>query len=510
MKRAALIIICLFAGIALVAIQPNTLPSSMKNLLQDNTLDANGLYEQLTTLNDYPAWEKPGELVSLSHPVNDTTNAPFHVFVPESYNPATPTPVLLYLHGGIGVTYFYEDYPQNLMDFKYLFNDYAKDYIVVCPQSKEDCEWWDESGYEMVHGILFYLKTQLNIDDDRVFVSGTSDGGSGSYHLAFTRPSEFSAFIPLIGMMSVGSFSNNQGAYVVNLSNRPIFASNTDQDGLYPTQEMRKYIKLALDAGANIIYKEFNGFKHDDSYIESHLDFTFDFMKRHPRDPFSPHITWETDKAMFGDCDWLSIARIDTTMDAQPWQITYQDSIQNTRLTIGFHIDPEFNDSGVRVLKLSGGETIASSIGLAPGDVIIEFDGEPVKTIPDIATMKNKTTFGNPIALKVIRDGEEVLLEGTIPDAGFFNAFYYPRKSARVDADFYGNIFDIRTSRISALKIRIHPEMVNMQDPVKVIVNGVEVFNDLVTYDRDYIRNQFRKNFDRKALWVNELYIPVR
>ncbi len=510
MKKTISLLAIIFCIVTLVAIEKNSLPESMRLILDDGTFDAEALYTGLTDFNDFPAWDSIGSLASFTYPVHDTTDAPFHVIVPESYDPSRPTPVYMFLHGGVGVPYFYDDFTKGLATYRYMVNEYSKDYILVYPQSKSDCMWWDEPGYEIVHGILRYLKTQLNIDDDRVYVTGGSDGGSGSYHFALTRPSEFGAFVPIIGMMSVGSFMTNQGAYVVNLANRPIFAANTDKDKLYPAKEMRKYVSLALDAGADIIYKEFNGFGHDEVCIEGDLEFTYDFLKRHPRDPFAPHITWEAEKSIYGDCDWLSIARIDTTMDAEPWHVTYQDSIMNTRLTIGFYSDMEHKARGVRISALADGKTVAKAIGLAPGDIILEFDGEEVNTQEDIDHAKSLTDHGKPIALKVDRNGEELLLEGRIPEAGYFNAFYYPCKSARVDANFYGNTFNIRTSRVRVLKIRIHPDMVVMQDPVRVIVNGEEVFNEVVSFDRDFIRNQFRNYIDRKALWVNELYIPVR
>ncbi len=510
MKKTVFFAVIVLCAMLLSAIDKDGLPESMQTILNDSSLDAQALFSRLTTFNNFPAWDSVGTIASFTYPVNDTTNAPFHVLVPENYDPMKPTPVILYLHGGVGVPSFYDDFKKGLADYKYMVNPYSKDYIVVYPQSKSDCQWWDESGYEMLHGILHYLKARLNIDDNRVFVTGASDGGSGSYHYALTRPSEFSAFVPLIGMMSVGSFMTNQGVYVVNLSNRPIYASNTDGDKLYPAIEMKKYIELAQKAGANIVFKEFDGFGHDESYVEEDLEFTFDFLTSHPRNPFPNKITWEAENTLYGNCDWLSITRIDTTMKAEPWHVTYQDSIMNTRFTIGFHIDTNHASSGVRVLSLADGETVAKSIGLAAGDIILEFDGEPVNTVEDIDHMKSLTRHGNPIALKVDRNGQQILLDGAIPEAGYFNAFYYPRKSARADAEFYGNTFDIRTSRVKALKIRIHPDMVQMKDPVQVIVNGEEVFNQIVDFDRDYIRNRYTSDIDRKALWVNELYIPVR
>ncbi len=509
MKRFICILIGLMIVASMIAIEKYKVPGSVESLLADTSIGAMELYNRLITFNQFPDWAIRDDIVSLTYPVSDTTNAPFHVRVPASYSPSRPAPVIIYLHGGVGVPYFYEDFEKELNDFGYMVNPYSKEYIIVYPQSKNDCEWWDPAGQDLIMGILYYLKSQLNIDDDRIYLTGESDGGSGSYHMALTMPSAFGAFIPIIGMMTVGSYETLSGVYPINLTNRSLYASNADQDRLYPAAEMRKMVQLALDAGVNITYKEFNGYGHDSSFMEKDPRFAFEFMQRHTRDPLAPHISWEAETADYGSCDWISIARIDTSMTAQPWHVTFQDSIQNHRLTIGFHIDMDYKGEGVRVSAIVDGETVANAIGLQAGDIIVSFDHKNVEKNDDIEHYKSETDFGNPISLTVMRGSTELTLEGTLPEASYFNAFFYPKKSARVDADFYANCFDIKSSRVKALKIRIHPDMVNMLDPVKVIVNGHEVFNGMVEADRDYIKNQFRDNLDRKALWVNELYIPV-
>lgn len=44
--------------------------------------------------------------------------------------------------------------------------------------------------------------------------------------------------------------------------------------------------------------------------------------------------------------------------------------------------------------------------------------------------------------------------------------------------------------------------MTNLQNPVKVVVNGKEIFNKNVKADKNFLLENFKKSFDRKALWV--------
>jgi len=47
--------------------------------------------------------------------------------------------------------------------------------------------------------------------------------------------------------------------------------------------------------------------------------------------------------------------------------------------------------------------------------------------------------------------------------------------------------------------------MVNLDIPVRVYVNGEELFNDYVQIDRQFMTANFIKNRDRSALWVNRI-----
>ncbi len=75
---------------------------------------------------------------------------------------------------------------------------------------------------------------------------------------------------------------------------------------------------------------------------------------------------------------------------------------------------------GVRVTRLYEDGSSTAGLGLKVGDIIVEFDGEPVpardvKDYEVFPTMVRQYPIGTEVGLKVLREGKEVTLAGTLP-----------------------------------------------------------------------------------------------
>lgn len=88
-------------------------------------------------------------------------------------------------------------------------------------------------------------------------------------------------------------------------------------------------------------------------------------------------------------------------------------------------------------------------------------------------------------------------------------AFELPRQSGAVQATYARNRFDLKTSRVGKVRIYLSPEMVDLKQNVKVAINGRTVFDGPVDMDRSFMLNQYRREMDRQAVWVNSLELTV-
>jgi hypothetical protein len=84
---------------------------------------------------------------------------------------------------------------------------------------------------------------------------------------------------------------------------------------------------------------------------------------------------------------------------------------------------------------------------------------------------------------------------------------YHLNTSGAVRANYNNNAFDIETSRVTEIALFISPIMINLANPVVVIINGTEVFNKKVAGDKLFLLTNFTTNFDRKALWIGSINI---
>lgn len=72
-------------------------------------------------------------------------------------------------------------------------------FIVVSPQCPEDGIWFGELQLDALNGLLDELASRYRVDLDRVYVTGLSMGGFGTWQLAFRYPDRFAALAPVCG-----------------------------------------------------------------------------------------------------------------------------------------------------------------------------------------------------------------------------------------------------------------------------------------------------------------------
>ncbi len=88
--------------------------------------------------------------------------------------------------------------------------------------------------------------------------------------------------------------------------------------------------------------------------------------------------------------------------------------------------------------------------------------------------------------------------------------YYNPlNKSAAVKATYNNNTFNVEASGAEQIELLISPVMVNLEEPVVVIINGKQVFKGKVKTDKGFIIDGFKKDFDREAIWVNSIKVKV-
>jgi hypothetical protein len=158
----------------------------------------------------------------------------------------------------------------------------------------------------------------LNVNDNKVFSFGHSDGSDGTFALDVYKPSSFAGFVCYNSMLS-NIFANN--IYLKNAINRPLYLVHSNLDDIRPIEQTRLIVNLLDSIQTPLTYKEYIGYQHYDKHLQKDLPYSLLFINTNSRNPFSKKIYWETDDYSNNSCDWIKITKFDTALSNSNWHI---------------------------------------------------------------------------------------------------------------------------------------------------------------------------------------------
>ena len=102
--------------------------------------------------------------------------------------------------------------------------------------------WWSRPAEDMVLDLLDHTRAQYNVDDNRIFLAGLSNGAIGVYTIGMFYPDRFAGLIPIAGSITP-RFMN----FLINLRNTPIYMIQGAHDPIFPIQLSRRVNKILSD-----------------------------------------------------------------------------------------------------------------------------------------------------------------------------------------------------------------------------------------------------------------------
>tara|TARA_B100000927_G_scaffold284933_1_gene274436 strand:- start:698 stop:1582 length:885 start_codon:yes stop_codon:yes gene_type:complete len=150
--------------------------------------------------------------------VHDDLEREYLIFVPDSYNQSLATPMMLNFHGFAGTASDYMRYA----DMRSVAE--SENFILVypqgscsdglshwnpCPKGGENKSSADDLGF--IQAIINDISTQYNVDQERIYATGYSNGGMMAYGLANHKSDLIAAVACVSGIMldCFGSISHS-------------------------------------------------------------------------------------------------------------------------------------------------------------------------------------------------------------------------------------------------------------------------------------------------------------
>ncbi len=200
----------------------------------------------------------------------NSSHRKYSVFIPYDYSPAKAWPVIVFLHGvgeggsnatsnlGVGLGPAIADRAS------------AFPFIVIFPQSENGYWNADSSAAYDAIAALHEVKQQYRVDDQRVYLTGLSTGGYGTWVIGAKYKSEFTALVPMC------AFSAQD--VVPQLKDIPVWAFHNSGDMFVLAAGTHGMVDAINKIGGNAKYTEYGALGHncwDRAYGEGEL---FDWM----------------------------------------------------------------------------------------------------------------------------------------------------------------------------------------------------------------------------------------
>ncbi len=183
--------------------------------------------------------------------------------------------------------------------------------------------------------------------------------------------------------------------------------------------------------------------------------------------------------------------------------------IIDDRIVFGFMAAEKYEGKGVKVDKIVDENTFACKIGMKDNDVIIKCDDTTIDDMNDLAEYKKSVERGDPVTVTVLRDEQEVKMNGRLPEKLTYFLFKREYPSARAEAVCAAGKVDIKASRLDAFTLFIHPDLFRIEDEITVSVNDKTVFSGIVEPDIQFMLKEFLETRDRRNLSAAKLSVKM-
>ena len=168
-------------------------------------------------------------------------DTPFALYVPPSYTPDRAYPLIVCLHGaGFTGEAYLERWVPRLEDR----------YILACPTITMGA-WWTRFGEDLTLTILQSVSVEYHVDPDRIFLTGMSNGGIGTWIIGMHHADIFAGIAPMASGLDDVLFP-----FIENLANTPVYVIHGAEDQVMPVQLSRDLVQEMKRRGVPYFYRE--------------------------------------------------------------------------------------------------------------------------------------------------------------------------------------------------------------------------------------------------------------
>ncbi|MFH1227783.1 MAG: hypothetical protein V1701_07760 [Planctomycetota bacterium] len=217
----------------------------------------------------------------------------YALFVPASYVPAKSWPLIISFHGaggnGEGV-------------YNWIWSAHSGKWngFIACPSGEPPGSQWFPEQEEFIMAVYKDVSKNFNINTNRVYLDGFSNGGNGVWFYGISFPWLFGAICPRSGACSTSDA-------LKNLLNVGTYITHGDQDSIIPCTYDRQAAQKLKELGYEVFYLEVPGGDH--SPFNDETPNIMEYFNKHPRNPWAEKVIFSSHKANPTRVYWIEVTK---------------------------------------------------------------------------------------------------------------------------------------------------------------------------------------------------------
>ena len=194
------------------------------------------------------------------------------LFLPQTYTgaPDVKWPLLIFLHGlskrgdtREALEIIKLDGPPKIVEDR---SDFP--FILLSPQCPSETYWYPV--FDRLDALIEAVTTTYAVDESKVYLTGLSMGGFGTWRLALKHPGQFAAVVPIAGGYIFESEEVPEDICV--LKDLPIWVFHGGEDEAVPSWQSQIMVDALRQCPANVRNTHYADANHADAWKRAYAD----------------------------------------------------------------------------------------------------------------------------------------------------------------------------------------------------------------------------------------------